>query len=449
MSTSIQNHQRIRSNSRKKSRQRRTVKNAIVRVDDVFAASGLQNANWLPIAKKKLTDRELAILRNRQQKMDQIIISTIRQFICDHKNTFNFGDCLNIYDKEIRYNLINPQSAIMSLCAQSIANTLCKWKGYKTKKNTPIRLFRDYFKHCRHWFDTKKIQIIAINFWIPSMQLIRQYANKATTELFGEQDRAFQNAFGIYFYVMILKAVFEGEMKPANTRNVWLIPAMSYRAFLKRYNRTLNIAIRTRSTNKNKVIRREYVQSIRSKHDTLRDVFHSKLNGYVVRSSTLSPHDSSVNRSPLAYPTMHYAESPPIVDTDGYSHSIASPLWRAPSTIPNPMNPLSLNNEAQMNSNNQRWFPSYPVNPNQNSNVPFQNRYNASFECAPNPSNVPREQAYTPSIDYPQYPVNHAPIAPIAATGPPRRAFTSAPCRYCCDCCYCRTFGHQNTMQFN
>eukprot|EP01083_Nonionella_stella_P117651 350882_1 len=103
MSTIIQVHRRIRSNSRKQSRRRRTVKNAIVKVDDVFAASGLQNVHWLAIAKQKLTDRELAILRNRQQKLDQIIISTIRQFICEHKNTFNFGDCCDIYNKEIRY----------------------------------------------------------------------------------------------------------------------------------------------------------------------------------------------------------------------------------------------------------------------------------------------------------------------------------------------------------
>eukprot|EP01084_Bolivina_argentea_P174100 301570_1 len=128
---------------RKKARKRRTIKNAVVNIDDVFIARGEANVNWLSIAKDKLTDRELKILRKRQRILDQNIITALYQFIQDNKNTFDFNVCIDIYNQEIRRKLISPQSAIISVCSQAIADILHKSRGCKTEKHNG--LFRDYF----------------------------------------------------------------------------------------------------------------------------------------------------------------------------------------------------------------------------------------------------------------------------------------------------------------
>eukprot|EP01083_Nonionella_stella_P234577 825679_1 len=123
----------------KKARRRRTIKNGIINIDDVSIESGPGNINWRRIAKKKLTDRELGMLYKRQQILDKLITAAFLQF--NQRNSFDFDICINIYKEKIRPKLVNPQSAIMSLCAQSIANLLKNWKGY-APVNKEIPLFR-------------------------------------------------------------------------------------------------------------------------------------------------------------------------------------------------------------------------------------------------------------------------------------------------------------------
>eukprot|EP01083_Nonionella_stella_P065257 170841_1 len=124
-------------------------------------------------------------------------------------------------------------SAIMSLFLQSIEIVLGKWKGYNPKTN--VHSFREYFQHCRCWFDSKKISTMVTNFWIPSMQLIKEFTMKAAFQLFGNRNHEVQTSFCGYLYVLLLHRVFEGYMQPSNARHMWLVPAASYRPFLKKY----------------------------------------------------------------------------------------------------------------------------------------------------------------------------------------------------------------------
>eukprot|EP01084_Bolivina_argentea_P066942 122028_1 len=168
----------------------------------------------------------------------------------------------------------------MSLYAHSIGNTVQKWKGYKPDKEE-IHSFRNYFQRCRCWFDTKKIELMAINVWIPSMQLIQEFAMKAAARLFGgSREHELQTSFCVYLNVMLLQSVFEGQMKPSNARLMWLVPAMSYRVFLKRYNHHLRVVLK-RHPSKDKAMRREYVKCIKSNHDRLRERFDGAMNRYL------------------------------------------------------------------------------------------------------------------------------------------------------------------------
>eukprot|EP01083_Nonionella_stella_P164379 543800_1 len=292
----------------KKPRRRRTINNAMVNTQDVSIAPGAENINWRRIAKKKLTDRELRMLYKRQQVVDKLITAAIVQFIQRNSSTFDFNVCINIYKDKIRPKLINPQSAIMSLCAQSIANLLKNWKGY-TPISKDIPLFRDYFTASRHWFDSKKVRAMAINFWIPSMQLIREFAMNAAAQLFPNCQDVFRTTFAEYLNVMVLGSVFEGKIKFPNAGIMWLIPARCFKVFLERYNHRLRINV-TQQSNDNQVLRSEFVQCINSKHDELK----SAVNQFIASSTTHT-------RKPASDESTNTASN--------YSASHESP-WRQP-----------------------------------------------------------------------------------------------------------------------
>eukprot|EP01083_Nonionella_stella_P089445 249545_1 len=278
--------------TQKKSRKQRTIKNGIVNVDDVRIRGGLGNSNWLKIAKQKLTQRELILLRKRQGTLDRLIIDTIQTFTDPNMNQFNF----NAYQTGIRDQLIHPQSIIMRRCSQYIVGVLHKWNGYKPQKDEEIRFFRHYFQRCRHWFDTKKIRIMTIDFWIPIMQLIEQISHTCYISLFVDMylitacvkfatiaasqfigNPPLQQKYSNYLCALIMKRVFEGHIKPANARKMWLIPAMAYPIFLRQFNGNLQIVIDTKSR-KNKVIRTQYLRCLNSKCDALRNAFDEEMN---------------------------------------------------------------------------------------------------------------------------------------------------------------------------
>eukprot|EP01084_Bolivina_argentea_P136661 240677_1 len=128
---------------------------------------------------------------------------------------------------------------------------------------------------------------MAIHFWIPSMLLIQEFATKVAVRCFAA-NRELQTALADYLNVLVLESVFTGEMKNANARRMWLVPAMSYRLFLKRYNHHLHIVFRKHLT-KHKDIRREYLKCLRTKRECFKQVFHTALNQPMMPSIPVPP----------------------------------------------------------------------------------------------------------------------------------------------------------------
>eukprot|EP01083_Nonionella_stella_P077819 212713_1 len=115
-------------------RKPRIIKNATVNIDDVTIAAGTSNTDWITIARLKLLLRELELLRQKQKILDQTIMNALQSFS-------------NLYSKQFRFNPFPDRES---------------------------GSFRDYFLHCRHWFDGKKPSIIAVYFWIPIMIIIHE-----------------------------------------------------------------------------------------------------------------------------------------------------------------------------------------------------------------------------------------------------------------------------------
>eukprot|EP01083_Nonionella_stella_P177436 623646_1 len=220
--------------TQKKSRKQRTIKNGIVNVDDVHIGCGLGNINWLKIAKQKLTQRELILLRTRQGTLDRLIIDVIQTFTDSNVNQFN----LNAYQTGIRDQLLHPQSVIMSRCSQYIAGVCI----------TCIYLV---------------------------MCLCVKYATNAASQFIGNPP--LQQKYSDYLYILIMKSIFEGHIKPANARKMWLIPAMAYPIFLRQFNDNLQIVVNEKSR-KNKVIRTQYLRCLNHKCNALRDAFYEEMN---------------------------------------------------------------------------------------------------------------------------------------------------------------------------
>eukprot|EP01084_Bolivina_argentea_P077914 141381_1 len=322
--------------TQKKSRKQRTIKNGIVNVDDVHIGCGLGNINWLKIAKQKLTQRELILLRTRQGTLDRLIIDVIQTFTDSNVNQFN----LNAYQTGIRDQLLHPQSVIMSRCSQYIAGVLHKWNGYKPQKDIDekIRFFRHYFQRCRHWFDTKKIRIMTIDFWIPIMQLIQQYATNAASQFIGNPP--LQQKYSDYLYILIMKSIFEGHIKPANARKMWLIPAMAYPIFLRQFNGNLQIVIDTKSR-KNKVIRTQYLRCLNHKCDALRDAFYDEMNRN--RRTTTNRSNSNSNRNINAFASDYVSPSvTPPPNPFAYVSELSLPMDLHRSTSDRNETPLPL-----------------------------------------------------------------------------------------------------------
>eukprot|EP01083_Nonionella_stella_P243317 847956_1 len=348
--------------TQKKSRKQRTIKNGIVNVDDVRIRGGLGNSNWLKIAKQKLTQRELILLRKRQGTLDRLIIDTIQTFTDPNMNQFNF----NAYQTGIRDQLIHPQSIIMRRCSQYIVGVLHKWNGYKPQKDEEIRFFRHYFQRCRHWFDTKKIRIMTIDFWIPIMQLIEQISHTCYISLFVDMylitacvkfatiaasqfigNPPLQQKYSDYLSALVLKSLFEGHIKPANTRKMCLIPAMAYPIFLRQFNGNLQIVIDTKPR-QNKVIRTQYLRCLNHKCDALRDAFYDEMN----RNRRTTTNRSNSNRNINAFASDYVSPSvTPPPNPFAYVSELSLPMDLHRSTSGRNETPLPLFPQTNVSSN--------------------------------------------------------------------------------------------------
>eukprot|EP01083_Nonionella_stella_P234576 825677_1 len=177
---------------------------------------------------------------------------------------------------------------------------------------------------------------MAIHFWIPSLQLIREFAMRAAAQLFPNSDAVFRTLFAEYLNVMILRSVFEGKIKFPNAGLMWLIPASCFRVFLERYNHRLGINV-TQQSKGNPVLRGEFVKCINSKHDELKNA----INQYITSSKTstrarktvaLGPIRRSIRQQNNEFSTAQQSDHGRMNMTSNYSASHESP-WRQPPSL--------------------------------------------------------------------------------------------------------------------
>eukprot|EP01083_Nonionella_stella_P125193 378601_1 len=263
----------------KRARKPRVINNSIVDIDDVSIAPGTDMKDWLHIAKQKLRKREIILTRQRLRIVDNIIISAFEQFIRSNMSSFDLlkqvtnirtDHLSSLYKQEIRTELCQ----IMNQYIQSITTVLSKWS---TSRRTTSS-FRKYFQSVRRSSDVKKTPVMALECWIPIMQMVEEFSKKAAARFSWDHDIELQRLYTDTLNTSILIALCEGMIKPANTRELSLIPSMAYHIFLSKYNYYLRIEVPDEFVpHQHKLIRKQYLECLRRKNEVLSEAFENKL----------------------------------------------------------------------------------------------------------------------------------------------------------------------------
>eukprot|EP00483_Globobulimina_turgida_P009674 UN09693 len=188
-------------------KKQRMIKNAIVDADDVKIDAGIKYVNWISIVKCKLREREILLLTRRANICNKIIISSIHSFSLSNTETFekhkNYvhirvdrmdEDNLATYQKEIQPKITNNHSYIMCKSDHVMTSHLKKWNGIK-RASKDIDNFRQYFQFSKKWWDQRKIDILAVNFWIEIINLIKKFTQSAAEEFFCHRFVDLQNKY--------------------------------------------------------------------------------------------------------------------------------------------------------------------------------------------------------------------------------------------------------------
>eukprot|EP01083_Nonionella_stella_P273658 928460_1 len=142
-------------------RKTRTINNSIVDIDNVFIGPGDAYVTWIRIAKEKLWQRELALLRQRCEASDANIVTMTKMFVRNQSELFDKSDLnsyaleiivTRIYQQQLQWQIMNDNSPLIARYMQYIDDLLAKWNGYHPKKKT-INSFREYFQGSRGWLD--------------------------------------------------------------------------------------------------------------------------------------------------------------------------------------------------------------------------------------------------------------------------------------------------------
>eukprot|EP01083_Nonionella_stella_P065312 171025_1 len=129
-------------------RKQRTINNSIVDIDNVVIGPGDAYATWIDIAKHKLWDREFALLQQRREACNLIIVRMIKIFSGNQSHLLD-GYNLNVskmeapafrtYRQQLQSQLMDGNSPLIAKYMQSIDTLLTNWKGYHpTKDNQHI-----------------------------------------------------------------------------------------------------------------------------------------------------------------------------------------------------------------------------------------------------------------------------------------------------------------------
>eukprot|EP01083_Nonionella_stella_P026964 74199_1 len=263
----------------KKAKKPRVIKNSIVDLDDVRIAPGTAMKDWLLISKRKLREREIRLTRQRLRICDNIIISALQEFVVTNANRFDLlkqvanistDHLYTLYKDEIRAQMCQ----VMNQYIKSMTIVLTKWPGSKRA----VSSFRKYFQTVRRSSDVKKSPVMALECWIPIMQILEEFSKKAAAQFSWDHDIDLQRLYSNSLHTLILAHLCEGMIKPANTRTLSLIPSMAYQIFLSKYNYYLQIEVPDRfAPHQHKRIRKQYVECLRTKSRVLSEAFQNKL----------------------------------------------------------------------------------------------------------------------------------------------------------------------------
>eukprot|EP01083_Nonionella_stella_P139482 425496_1 len=247
---------------------------------------------------------------NKDANHDEIIMTMLNTFTSHHAETFdNFN--LNVmqmeaitlatYEEHIQHKILDADTDITSGYIRTVTTKLRNWKGYHPTpaKDQPaaetaeISTFREYFQHCRSWFDHGKMELLAIHFWIPTIRAIEELSQRCATNIFGAQACPLQKIFMEYLATWILRGLFEGQIKPSNTRFVWLVPATVYSKFHNQsHHLGLHVNLQNNATTHTE-IRKAYLQTVRHRINVLKASFEVELFAYYKTPNTLESRSST------------------------------------------------------------------------------------------------------------------------------------------------------------
>eukprot|EP01083_Nonionella_stella_P316588 1148668_1 len=241
-------------------RKQRTIKNSIVKIDDVDFDPGVNFANWIQITKCKLWDRELSLLEQRLEACYDSNLSMMKMFVINHaeildrarQNAYEMETTLTlIYQTHWQRKIADVRSPIIVGYMKSVERLLTQWNGYHPTEKTVIQTYRHYFQKCRAWFDHTKMQRMALDVWIPMMRLIEEVSRRAASQTFHQHTFCLQNAYSDYLYTWMVIDLFEERIKPNNCGYVWLIPTTVYETLYKQYwpkNAVMNVPKKTKTS---------------------------------------------------------------------------------------------------------------------------------------------------------------------------------------------------------
>ena len=157
-----------------KKRKEREVKDGMVNISDVLVHPDEDYKNWLEIAKRKLLEREVNILKERIISILQLINIGIDKFLEENTTKIKINVDHNVYNKYI-FNIININNLYLnSKCSHVLKEKLSIWDGVQSNNVDDYSSFRKYFSKSKNSFDQMKLPVLATHFWIPIFNSIKQ-----------------------------------------------------------------------------------------------------------------------------------------------------------------------------------------------------------------------------------------------------------------------------------
>ncbi len=163
-----------------KIKKKRKVNHPIVDIENICTEAGENYINWVLACRNKLKEREIKIIEIRLQLYNEIIISSLQQFINEtrkaidkHKEFVHIDvDRMELENYGAYNKTLHRKYSIVNNFNNSITRKLCIWNGCKT--TNPIHTFAQYFKKARGYWDIQKMSIIAEHFVVEIYRIVNE-----------------------------------------------------------------------------------------------------------------------------------------------------------------------------------------------------------------------------------------------------------------------------------